>query len=132
MRVKVRDRDEFDHPQLEAVAAYIAEWRRWRSGEAGSVQARSLVWDEVKAAMLDANKGQAKPMGYVTESAERTDRALCELQQQRASQAKALVIYHTQTTSYAAIASRVNSDRNRVAELLRLAHENFIALRAYN
>lgn len=131
MRVRVRNADVFDHQHADKVAELLSEWRRWRTGQASTVQARSLVWDEIKAASIDANKGQAKPIGFVAHSAERTDRTLAELERQSVEQAKALVVYHLQTSAYVAIAAKLKCDRKRVSEVLRLAHDNFVAIRPY-
>lgn len=117
------------YPHEEQVAIYINEHRRWQRGEGVTVRSSSMEFDDCKAIEREARKDQLRPPPTITASAERTDHALKQLGEQSEQQKQCLVIYHLSTTCNVAISRRVKCSRNRVPDLLRWAHDNFIAIR---
>jgi len=121
--------DASTYPHEEQVVIYLNEWRRWQRGEGVTVRSTSMEFDDCKAIERDARKDQLRPPPTITASAERTDHALRQLEQQSEQQSQCLVIYHLSTTCNVSISRRVGCSRNRVPDLLRLAHDNFVAIR---
>jgi len=121
--------DACTYPHEEQVAVYVNEWRRWQRGEGVTVRSSSMELDDGKAIEREARKDQLRPPPTITASAERTDKALKQLSEQSEQQQRCLVIYHLSTTCNVAISRRVGCKRQRVPELLRWAHDNFIAIR---
>jgi hypothetical protein len=105
----------------------LCEWDRWRRGEGVSIGSPQS-WAELDIAIADLQRDNFR-LNVIPVSAELTHRVLTEMKKQRQEQVNALTLYHLTDTNLLRIAKRVHIKRDRVADVLRLAHDNFKALR---
>lgn len=116
------------YPFEDEVRVKVCEWDRWRRGATGSPQSVEMHPDEAalkREMRMDA--GIAIPT--IAASAEVTGRTIAVMRVQLREQIVALLHYHLRSVSNVDIARAVKCDRHRVPTILRLAHDNFIAIR---
>lgn len=116
------------YPYEDEVRVKVCEWDRWRRGATGSPQSVEMHPDEAALKReMRADSGIAIPT--IAASAEVTGRTIALMRVQLREQCVALLHYHLRSVSNVDIARRLECDRNRVPTILRLAHDNFTAMR---
>lgn len=112
------------------VRTLIEEWKRWANGQGVTMQSPALSMSDEDVAEREAQADRPPPPPTRFEDAQRTGRALDEIERQRAGQGVALKHYHLVSTSAVSISRRIKCSRNRVDEILRLAHSEFLYFRS--
>ena len=112
------------------VRQLIEEWKRWSKGEGVTMQSPTMALTDEDIAEREANADRPPTPPTRFEDAEKTGRALMEIERQRPGQGVALKHYHLVSTSAVSIARRIKCSRNRVDEILRIAHAEFLYFRS--
>ncbi len=116
------------YPNEDEVRVKVCEWDRWRRGATGSPV--TVEMDPDMAAFkreMRIDSGIAIPT--IAANAEVTQRTIAAMRVSLNEQVVALLHYHLRSVSNIDIAKRLKCDRHRVSNILRLAHDNFIAMR---